>query len=79
MRQINVNPLSIILEPFGRNTAPAIAIAALKAIDYLKEEDIDPISGFRKVTSDLQIRRREARSILESMIYKLFNSLDFLL
>ena len=38
-------------------------------VSKLWEEDIDPISDFRKVTSDLQIRRREARSILESMIY----------
>ena len=30
-RQIAVENLSIILEPFGRNTAPAIAIAALQA------------------------------------------------
>ena len=43
MRQINIDPLSIILEPLGRNTAPAIAIAALKAIEYFKEDDIDPI------------------------------------
>ena len=32
MRQIGVMPKSIILEPFGKNTAPAIAIAALKAL-----------------------------------------------
>ena len=32
MREINVIPKSIILEPFGRNTAPAITIAALKAL-----------------------------------------------
>jgi hypothetical protein len=38
-------------------------------VSKLWEEDIDPISEFRKVSSDLQIRRREARSILESMIY----------
>jgi hypothetical protein len=38
-------------------------------VSKLWEEDIDPISGFRKVTSDLQIRRREARSILETMSY----------
>ena len=31
MRNIKVRPKSIILEPFGRNTAPAIAIAALHA------------------------------------------------
>ena len=38
MRQININPKSILLEPFGRNTAPAIAIAALKA----RENGEDP-------------------------------------
>jgi len=32
VREINIKPESIILEPFGRNTAPAIAMAALKAI-----------------------------------------------
>ena len=31
MRELGVKPYSILLEPFGRNTAPAIAIAALKA------------------------------------------------
>ncbi len=39
MKRINVEPLSIILEPEGRNTAPAITIAALKAL----EEFDDPI------------------------------------
>ena len=43
MRKIQVNPLSIILEPIGRNTAPAITIAAIKAIEYFKKEDINPI------------------------------------
>ena len=37
MREINITPMSILLEPFGRNTAPAIALAALKAIEL--EED----------------------------------------
>ena len=32
LRSINVKPKTIILEPFARNTAPAIAIAAMKAI-----------------------------------------------
>jgi mannose-1-phosphate guanylyltransferase / mannose-6-phosphate isomerase len=31
LRQLNLAPQSIILEPVGRNTAPAIALAALKA------------------------------------------------
>ena len=37
MREININPSSILLEPFGRSTAPAITLAALKAIE--KEKD----------------------------------------
>ena len=39
IRAINVKPKDIVLEPFARNTAPAIAIAALKAI----EDGSDPI------------------------------------
>ena len=37
LREININSSSILLEPIGRNTAPAIAVAALKAIEI--EED----------------------------------------
>src|ERR1700761_7288452 len=36
LRQINIEPRAMVLEPFGRNTAPAIALAAhaaLKAAD----------------------------------------------
>ena len=32
VRQMGINPASIILEPFGRNTAPAVVIAALQAM-----------------------------------------------
>ncbi|MEB3165099.1 MAG: sugar phosphate nucleotidyltransferase, partial [Cyanobacteriota bacterium] len=31
MRQIGVEPGAILLEPMGRNTAPAVAVAALQA------------------------------------------------
>jgi len=41
MRQIDITPFSILLEPFGRNTAPAITIAALKALEF--KDDSDPI------------------------------------
>jgi len=37
LRKIDAVPHTIILEPVGRNTAPAIALAALKAMEY--EED----------------------------------------
>ncbi|RLB89490.1 MAG: mannose-1-phosphate guanylyltransferase/mannose-6-phosphate isomerase [Deltaproteobacteria bacterium] len=37
LQQIGIEPHSIILEPIGRNTAPAIALAAIKLLE--KEED----------------------------------------
>ncbi|AAZ97192.1 mannose-1-phosphate guanylyltransferase/mannose-6-phosphate isomerase [Thiobacillus denitrificans ATCC 25259] len=39
MRQIGVHPSAIVLEPVGRNTAPAIAVAALR----LSREDADAL------------------------------------
>ena len=36
MKKIKIKPSSIILEPSRRNTAPAITIAALKAIEDYK-------------------------------------------
>ena len=37
MRELNIEDFIILLEPFGRNTAPAITLAALKSIEL--EED----------------------------------------
>ena len=39
IREINIKDFSILLEPVGRNTAPAITVAALKAL----EKNSDPI------------------------------------
>src|SRR5882762_10483810 len=33
-RQINVSPAATLLEPIGRNTAPAVALAALLAVKH---------------------------------------------
>ena len=38
LRKINIKPEAILLEPVGKNTAPAITVACLKAI----EKNIDP-------------------------------------
>ena len=53
MRQIKIKPSSILLEPFGRNTAPAITIAALKAIE------IDQDSILLVLPADHHIRNLE--------------------
>lgn len=39
LRKVNLSPSSVILEPFGRNTAPALAVAAIKML----REKIDPL------------------------------------
>ena len=38
MREINVTPKAIILEPEAKNTAPAIALAAFKALEDNENE-----------------------------------------
>src|SRR6516225_9599045 len=39
LREMGVEPASVILEPVGRNTAPALTLAALAA----REGDADPV------------------------------------
>ena len=50
MREIDIKPQSILLEPFKRNTAPAITIAALKSLQI----ENDPI--LLVLSSDHQIK-----------------------
>ena len=45
MREINIKPLSILLEPLGRNTAPAICLAALKALEKFKDPTLIVLSS----------------------------------
>ncbi len=54
MKEINIEPLEILLEPEGRNTTPAITIAALKALDIYKGTNIEPILLI--LSSDHQIK-----------------------
>jgi len=58
MKEINVKPISILLEPFGRNTCPAIALAAIKALQIednpnllivSSDHDIQDIENFVRV------------------------------
>tara|TARA_A100001011_G_C14314909_1_gene847491 strand:+ start:1491 stop:2927 length:1437 start_codon:yes stop_codon:yes gene_type:complete len=45
MREINIKPQSILLEPFGKNTAPAITLAALKSLERYKDPTILVLSS----------------------------------
>ena len=53
MRGINVTPLSIMLEPLGRNTAPAITLAAIKAL----ESNVNPT--LLVLSSDHEVKKNE--------------------
>ena len=60
MRKINIEPLTIMLEPAGRNTVPAIAIAALSPLNFMKtpfllilSSDHD-IKNIKKFTSSIK-------------------------
>ena len=49
LRESNIKPDSIILEPIGKNTAPAIAIAALKSLEDNKNSILLVLSADHKI------------------------------
>ena len=49
MREINIKPKSILLEPFGKNTAPAIISAALKASEKGRDPTLLILSADHKI------------------------------
>ena len=52
MREINVKPNAIILEPFGRNTAPAITLAALKTLEISKDPHLLILSSDHQIDDE---------------------------
>ncbi len=62
-REIDYTPKSIILEPFGKNTAPAITIAALEALSYKD----DPILLILSADHEIKNRDKFQRMILEAI------------
>ena len=72
MREINVEPHTILLEPFGKNTAPAITLAALRAMDkntdptllvLSSDHKIDDEEAFKKVINDGLIHSDNGRLV----------------
>lgn len=57
LRQIDVEPAAIILEPVGRNTAPAVLLAALKAQE-IDDNAIIVVLAADHVISDLAVFRQ---------------------
>ena len=69
-REINTDPQAIILEPVGRNTAPAIAVAALQAISLGKDplllilaadHLIENIIEFQRVIQSAKVYAKQGR------------------
>ncbi len=54
LRAINTKPLSILLEPFGRNTAPAIALAAFKALETEKDPILIVLSSDHEIKNKIE-------------------------
>ncbi len=56
MREIKINPISIILEPFGRNTAPAILLAALKSLEISDNPHLLILSADHQIHDEKKFR-----------------------
>tara|TARA_A100001388_G_scaffold154983_1_gene115302 strand:- start:4250 stop:5677 length:1428 start_codon:yes stop_codon:yes gene_type:complete len=52
MRSINIKPKAIILEPVGRNTAPAITLGALNALKSNKDSILLVLSSDHKIENN---------------------------
>ena len=66
MREINTNPDAIILEPFGRNTAPAIALAALRALNNHNDPTLLVLSSDHKIEDEKVFKQIIERGFKEA-------------
>jgi len=66
MREIKTKPDSIILEPFGRNTAPAITLAALKALSKHNDPTLLVLSSDHKIEDEEIFKQTIERGIEEA-------------
>lgn len=51
LRQINVVPTAILLEPEGKNTAPAIALAAMYALQHFSDQSLLVLPADHAITN----------------------------
>tara|TARA_B100001093_G_scaffold215568_1_gene206863 strand:+ start:312 stop:1769 length:1458 start_codon:yes stop_codon:yes gene_type:complete len=56
MREINIKPNSILLEPFGRNTAPAILLAAFKSLETEDNPNLLVLSSDHQINNHRKFR-----------------------
>ncbi len=68
MRNINVKPKAIILENEGKNTAPAIALGAIKALEEEKEDPLLLVLSADHIIKDLNIFSKVLQKGCESAL-----------
>lgn len=66
MREIGVKPHSILLEPFGKNTAPAITLSALRAMDRNTDPTLLVLSSDHKIDDDEAFRKAIKDGLMHS-------------
>ena len=66
MREINIKPHSIILEPFGKNTAPAITLAALQTLNKRSDPMLLVLSSDHKIEKDENFRKVIKDGLIEA-------------
>ena len=71
LRKINVKPKSIILEPIGRNTAPAITMSALHAIDSFVDPYLLILSADHKIENPEKFRETIEKGVIDAEKNKL--------
>ena len=65
-REINIIPKSILLEPFGRNTAPAIALAAIKSMELEYDPFLLVLSSDHLIKDSVQFQNNIKKGIKHS-------------
>lgn len=71
MREININPKSILLEPFGRGTAAAIALAAIKSLEKEEEPILLVLSSdhfFKDKNQFIKVIEKSLENVLKNEI-----------
>tara|TARA_B100001093_G_scaffold256916_1_gene245688 strand:- start:40182 stop:41621 length:1440 start_codon:yes stop_codon:yes gene_type:complete len=66
MREINIKPTSILLEPFGRNTAPAIALSSLIALENFEDPTLIVLSADHEIKNNDKFIKILEKGINES-------------
>ena len=71
MKEINIDPIAILLEPFGKNTAPAISISALRSLEF----NDDPILLVLAADHEIKSKENFQQSISSGIDHALRNKL----